>query len=378
MGVVYLGRDPKLDRPVAIKVLPDAFALNPDNLARFEREAKLLASVNHPNIAGIYGVEDVKNQKLLVLEYVPGDTLAARLAQGPLPVAEALDVCRQIAAALEAAHDAGIIHRDLKPANVRVTPDGTVKVLDFGLAKGMGPDSASGELANSPTLTHSPTAVGVILGTVGYMSPEQARGKIVDRRTDVWAFGCVLYECLTGRQVFEGETVSDTIARILERDPNLDALPRATPVRVRDLLRRCLEKDPKKRQRDIGDVRLELEDVLASRSSSSNMAVAAPPMRQSRVRGVIASVLLVAAGAIAGITVWTLSMSHADPGLSKPMRLAISIPPSIHALGLDITPDGRRFAVIGVRRQADGTDEPRGEIFVRSIDAADSRRWPDL
>src|ERR1051326_2352072 len=219
MGVVYLGRDPRLNRPVAIKVLPDLLALDPESLARFEREAKLLASLNHPNIATIYGIEEASGHRLLVLEYIPGDTLAVRTARGPLPLDDALDICRQIALAIEAAHEGGVIHRDLKPGNVKITPDGQVKVLDFGLAKGSATVSDA-ELAHSPTMTFAATGMGVILGTAGYISPEQARGKAVDRRTDIWSFGCVLFECLAGKQIFEGETVSDTIAKILEREPD--------------------------------------------------------------------------------------------------------------------------------------------------------------
>ena len=204
MGIVYLGRDTRLGRPVAIKVLPEAFAAEPERLARFEREAKLLASLNHPNIAGIYGLEEAEGRRFLALEYVEGPTLADPLARGPLPLDEALEVGRQIAAALEAAHEAGVIHRDLKPGNVKITSAGDVKVLDFGLAKGAGTADSSPDLSQSPTVAYAPTGAGVILGTAAYMSPEQARGKTVDRRTDIWSFGCVLWEIFTGRQLFSG------------------------------------------------------------------------------------------------------------------------------------------------------------------------------
>ena len=237
MGVVYLGRDTRLDRRVAIKVLPEALAGDPERLARFEREARLLASLNHPNIAGIYGLEEAEGRRFLALEYVEGDTLAQRLARGALPVEEALEVCRQIAAALEAAHENGVIHRDLKPGNIKLAPGGEVKVLDFGLAKGgtgASGSSPDADLSASPTMTYAATGVGVILGTAAYMSPEQARGRSLDRRTDIWSFGCVLYECLTGRQLFAGETVSDTIAKILEREPDWAALPPQTPAKARE------------------------------------------------------------------------------------------------------------------------------------------------
>ena len=263
MGEVYRARDTKLGRDVAIKVLPSSFASDPDRLARFEREARLLASLNHPNIGAIYGVEETGGVVALVLELVEGETLTDRIAKGSgmraqssgLPIADALAIARQIADALDAAHERGIVHRDLKPANIVITPDGVVKVLDFGLAKGAG---TAGEASGSEALTHSPTVIGptldgVLLGTAPYMSPEQARGKIVDKRTDIWAFGCVLYEMLTGRRAFSGETTSDTIAAILERQPDWTALPAATPRPARQVLQRCLEKDPKRRLRDIGD-----------------------------------------------------------------------------------------------------------------------------
>ncbi len=265
MGEVYRARDTRLGRDVAIKALPEAFARDPERLARFEREAQLLASLNHPNIAAIYGLEEVDGVPHLVLELVEGETLAERLGRGALPLREALEIAVQIAAAAEAAHERGVIHRDLKPGNLMLAPSGAVKVLDFGLARG-GPDSsAHADLSQSPTMALGPdnTAVGLVLGTAAYMSPEQARGLPVDRRTDLWSFGCVLYECLAGRSAFGGATVSDLIARILEREPDWRALPAGTPARVRELLRRCLRKEAGERPRDIRDVRLELADCLA-------------------------------------------------------------------------------------------------------------------
>ena len=262
MGEVYRARDTRLGRDVAIKVLPDAFAQDPERLARFEREARLLASLSHPNVAGIHGLELLEGHRYLVLEFIEGETLAQRLARGALPVAEAIAICRQVAAGVEAAHEAGVVHRDLKPGNIMLRTDGDVKVLDFGLAKGGGAEGMSdANLSASPTMTYAATAAGMILGTAAYMSPEQARGKSLDRRTDIWSFGCVLYECLTGKQAFAGETVSDIISHILQSEPAWGALPAKTPERLRGLLRRCLEKDVRRRQRDIGDARIELEDL---------------------------------------------------------------------------------------------------------------------
>src|ERR1700738_4500194 len=239
MGEVYRARDTKLERDVAIKVLPQALAQDPERLARFEREAKVLAALNHPNIAQIYGLEE----RALIMELVEGPTLADRIVKGAILIDEALAIARQIAEALEAAHEKGIIHRDLKPANVKLTPEGKVKVLDFGLAKAFAGDTSTEDMGNSPTLSMAATMQGMILGRAAYMSPEQAKGKAVDKRTDIWAFGCVLYELLTGKQAFRGETSADSIAAIVEREPDWQVLPPATPAKIRDLLRRCLQKD---------------------------------------------------------------------------------------------------------------------------------------
>jgi serine/threonine protein kinase/Flp pilus assembly protein TadD len=261
MGEVYQAHDTKLRRDVAIKVLPAAFVNDPERLSRFQREARMLASLNHPNIATIYGLEQSNGTNYLVMELVPGQTLAERVGAGPVLIKEALPIASQIAEALEAAHERGVIHRDLKPANVKVTPEGKVKVLDFGLAKAFASDGAL-DPSQSPTVTGMVSEEGRILGTPAYMSPEQARGKAVDKRTDIWSFGCVLYELLTGRKAFRGETLTDTLAGILEREPDWQSLPATTPAGIRDLLRRCLEKDSQRRLRDLGDARIQIEKAL--------------------------------------------------------------------------------------------------------------------
>jgi eukaryotic-like serine/threonine-protein kinase len=262
MGEVYRARDTKLAREVALKVLPEGFAADGQRMARFEREAQLLAALNHPHIAAIYGLEESGGTRALVMELVEGPTLAERILQGPIAVDEALPLARQVAEALEYAHERGIVHRDLKPANLKVTPDGAVKVLDFGIAKALEDGPATADISSSPTLTAAATRAGVILGTAPYMSPEQARGKTIDRRTDIWSFGCVLFQMLTAKLAFPGETVSDTLAAVITKEPEWSRLPAATPPRLRELLRRCLQKDPRKRLQSMGDARLEIEELL--------------------------------------------------------------------------------------------------------------------
>ena len=287
MGQVYRATDAKLKRHVAIKVLPPSLATDADRLARFQREAEVLASLNHPNIAAIYGLEESGGMTALVMELVDGDDLSQRIARGAMPLDEALPVARQIADALEAAHEQGIIHRDLKPANIKVRGDGAVKVLDFGLAKAMDPAGASAaNVANSPTLTAHATALGMIIGTAAYMAPEQAKGKAVDKRADIWAFGVVFYEMLAGRSAFAGETVTDIIAAVVTREPEWTALPAGTPASIRRLLARCLEKDPKRRLRDIGDVRFEIDETIARGSSEPRSAESVSSPARSAVRRV--------------------------------------------------------------------------------------------
>jgi len=353
MGEVYRARDTRLGRDVAIKALPPQFAQDPDRLARFEREAKLLASVSHPHIAGIFGLEDIEKHRYLVLEFVEGETLAQRLDRGTPTIDESLQICRQIASALESAHENGIAHRDLKPGNVMITPAGDVKVLDFGLAKGgMGSGSSSDiSLSHSPTLTHQHTGAGVILGTAAYMSPEQARGRTVDKRTDIWSFGCVLYECLAGRQAFEGETVSDLIARILEREPDWEALPSRTPSRIRELLKRCLEKDAKQRMRDIGDARIEIDNVISTKSSNpeARAAAAAAHRNRARLRTIVGALALVA---ITAAATYFGAPRTAVPGMQKPLRLEIPQIPGTRiaedAAQVAISPDGSMVAYVGL------------------------------
>jgi hypothetical protein len=299
MGEVYRARDMKLDRDVAIKILPEAFAADADRVARFTREAKTLASLNHPNIGAIYGIEEQGTTRALVMEPVEGEDLSAVIARGALPVADALPVARQIADALEAAHEQGIVHRDLKPQNIKVRADGTVKVLDFGLAKAVGPDPSGASAMNSPTMTARATQMGMIIGTAAYMAPEQAKGRAVDKRADIWAFGVVLFEMLSGRRCFDGEDVSTTLAAVLMREPDWTALPTDRPPAIESLVRRCLERDPKARLRDIGEARL----ILASPDTAMPAAPPGTKMQwwQRPVIAVSASVVLVGLGAAAAV-----------------------------------------------------------------------------
>ncbi len=305
MGEVYRARDGKLGRDVAIKVLPDEFAQDEQRLRRFQREAKVLASLNHPNIAAIHGLEESEGTHYLVLELVPGETLAERISRGPIPMEEALDIATKIAEALEEAHEQGIVHRDLKPANIKQTEDGKIKVLDFGLAKVFREETPAADSSMSPTLTRVDTRVGVILGTAAYMSPEQAKGKRVDKRADVWAFGVVLYEMLTGKRAFDGEDVSDTLAAVLRAEVDWNRLPSETPVRLHQLLKACLQKDSRQRVRDIGDVRLAMngafETEAATEASTSTATSTKLALWQRPLPALLVAVVM------AGLVVWSVT-----------------------------------------------------------------------
>jgi serine/threonine-protein kinase len=366
MGQVYQATDTKLNRQVALKILPEAFASDPDRLARFQREAQVLASLNHPGIAAIYGLEESDDTRALVLELVEGPTLAGRIAQGPIAVDEALPIAKQIAEALEAAHEAGVIHRDLKPANIKVRDDGTVKVLDFGLAKALD-TMPEGDPSLSPTLTAAATQMGVILGTAAYMSPEQARGKPVDKRADIWAFGCVLYEMLTGERPFGAAEVAKTLARVIEREPDFEALPSGSPETVRRVLRRCLVKERRQRLPDIGAARLDIDELMAA--SSPELAA-----RPGRERAGWAQVMpwslaaLVIGALAAGAAVWT-----AIPSASPLVTRFVVPAPSPTAGSADVlSPDGRTIAFA-----TDSSAEGESRVHLRRMDALETVALPD-
>ena len=372
MGEVYRARDSKLGREVAIKVLPEHFADDEERLKRFEREAKTLASLNHPNVAQIHGVDQVGDTCFLVLELVPGESLEERLKRGPLPLDEALDVCRQIAEGLEAAHEAGVIHRDLKPANIRVTPEGKVKVLDFGLAK-----PANEGHGGSSTDSVLSTEAGRLLGTPTYMAPEQARGKSIDKRVDIWAFGCVLYECLTAKRAFEGETLTDVFAAVIEREPDLAKLPAAMPPRVRELLRRCLAKDVRHRLQAIGEARIALERA-GDPSGDSGLSLAArePSSGTRRRRSLLPWVL--AALALAGWIATAVVLTQRTPSASLELRTSLVLPdsqgiPTLTYNGsaslatLAVSPAGDSIVYVGLQ---DGV----GALYLRRFDSFDAVR----
>jgi serine/threonine protein kinase len=359
MGDVYRARDPRLGREVAIKALPDGFAADPERVTRLEREARLLASLSHPNIAMLFGIERVNGSPFLALELIEGESLAQRLERGPLPVDEALDIAAQVAVALEAAHDAGVIHRDLKPGNIMVRADGVAKVLDFGLARGPVESMVRADLSQSPTLVSPATIPGMILGTAAYMSPEQARGRVTDRRADTWAWGCVLYECLTGKRAFPGEDVSETLAAILKSDPDWSALPASTPPGVRALLERCLRKDPRERLRDAGDVHLLLAEARAPEAPRK------PASNASQSFAFQIGITLIAS--VAGVAVTRMLDSRkpeaATVMLAAPAGVAFARSPT----SIAVSPDGQQLVFVAT----DTTGAPR--LWLRSVSRENSR-----
>jgi Tol biopolymer transport system component len=379
MGEVYRAKDTALNRDVAIKVLPDVFAQDAARLARFTREAQTLASLNHPNIAAIYGIEG----KAIVMELVEGQDLSALITPAA-DLRDVLAIARQIAEALEAAHDAGIVHRDLKPANIKVRADGTVKVLDFGLAKAIDPSGASNSNAgNSPTLTAHATQMGLIIGTAAYMAPEQAKGKAVDKRADIWAFGVILYEMLSGRRGYDCEDISDTLAAVLTRDVDWSALPAGTPPRLSALLRDCLMRDPKQRLRDIGEARRVIGQLIGGTPDTASGPAAAlqAPVRFAgftpKAWLAAAALVIVSAGGAVGL--WTAigpGASGAAGTMTGPIRLSVSVPSSIHATRAGITKDGTTLIVSGNARRPDGADEPRGRIYTRRLDEYEFKPIP--
>ena len=368
MGEVYRARDGKLNREVAIKVLPEAVAEDAERLARFQREAQVLAALNHPQIAAIYGLEKSGRIEALVLELVEGETLADRIAGGPIPVDEALDIARQIADAFEAAHERGIVHRDLKPANVKITPEGKVKVLDFGLAKALTGDHSSPDMTHSPTLTAAATQAGVVIGTAAYMSPEQARGRSVDKRADIWAFGVVLYEMLAGRKPFEGETVSDTLAAVLRADIDWAALPPQTPSSVRRVLRRCLDRDAKKRCRDIADARIEMDEAPETGEVLAPM-VSGPGRRVPLLLALVAAALLAGAG-------WWMALRPRRSARDSVVRLSVNLPrgqaiPVEELPNFALSRDGAQIAYVAKKESG------KSALYLRSMGSFDARELPD-
>ena len=371
MGEVYRARDTRLNRAVALKILPDAFAADPDRLARFQREAELLASLNHPNIAQIHGIEEEEDgTRALVLELVEGPTLEERIADGPLSLDDALEIAKQIADALEAAHEAGVVHRDLKPANVKMREDGTVKVLDFGLAKALDAGSGPGDPHTSPTLATAATRMGFIVGTAAYMSPEQARGRAVDRRTDVWAFGAVLFEMLTGRRAFAGDDVTGILAEVIKTEPAWATLSVDVPPAVSGVLRRCLQKDPKDRMRDIGDVRLGLLGGFEDPARS----VTAPPPADGAPTGTgggwkrywvgLAGAAVVIAAVAVGPAVWIVPPPA--PSVAFPVRFSIPAAPNMVPF-VELSPDGRHLAYL----ESDEGREAR--LWIHSLESGQAR-----
>ncbi len=378
MGLVWKALDTKLDREVAIKILPDQFTSDHERVQRFGREAKVLASLNQPNIAAIYDFEQEDGVTFLVMELVPGEDLARRLSRGPIPVDAALRIGSQVARALEAAHEHGVIHRDLKPANVHLTEDGTVKVLDFGLAKTFVGGAISGDSAMSPTITSTGTATGVILGTAAYMSPEQARGKPLDKRTDIWSFGCLLFECLCGRSAFGGETISDSLAAILRGEPDWSGLPAGVPARVRELLERCLVKDPRERLRDIGDARFEIDRALASRGTSIERETPMKPARTQTGRLAWGFGLAIL-GAVLGIVLWNAFLGPArdTAGSSSVARLSLHVGENRVLMSSTLSPDGSSV-LYAARIETPQEGEDDVGVFIRRLDSFEAVQIEDV
>jgi len=368
MGVVWRAVDTTLGREIAIKVLPEAVAVDADRLARFEREARVLASLNHPGIATVYGLHADQGIHFLAMELLAGEDLAQRLERGPILPEAAATIALQVAEALEAAHESGVIHRDLKPANIQVSPDGNAKVLDFGLAKALDPELGSGDASLSPTITSLGTAVGVILGTAAYMSPEQIHGRRVDRRADIWGFGCVLHEMLAGRRPFHGESVSDTLAAVLRVEPEWESLPASTPEALRRLLRRCLQKDPRKRLQAIGEARLMLQEYLAdpqgTSAASAPATVAAAPATARWLPWVLTALL----AAVAGAAIWRggAPAPRPEPLLRLEVRLAAKgeIPREL-GTGVLVSPDGRTLVFLA-------GEGDKSQLYLRRLDRLDS------
>jgi serine/threonine protein kinase len=356
MGEVYRARDRKLGRDVAIKILAEAFAADPERMARFEREAKLLASLNNSNIGAIFGLEDSDGVRALVMELVSGPTLAERLQQGPIPWDETLPIAKQIAEALEYAHERGIVHRDLKPANIKLSTDGAVKVLDFGLAKAIEGDSASSDISTSPTISRMATQAGIILGTAAYMSPEQAKGKTVDRRADIWSFGCVLFEMLSGKTTFVGETVTDVLAAVVMKEPDWSKLPASAPSSIRELLRRCLKKDQKQRLQSIGDARIAIEEVLAGTLDSTSSPLAPSRSPASWLLALPWALLAL----VAALSLWRF-ISHQVAPSPLPVLSAVLVS-GTELNEPRLSPDGSAVAYQG-----------GGKLWIRSLRDLESR-----
>jgi Tol biopolymer transport system component len=364
MGEVYRARDAKLGREVALKVLPEAFARDAESMARFQREAKVLASLNHPRIAAIHGLEDSGSTHALVMELVEGPTLADRIRSSPLPIDEALRIAKQICEALEYAHERGVVHRDLKPANAKVTNDDSVKILDFGLAKAIESKAASTDSSDSPTISQMATKPGMLLGTPAYMSPEQAAGKTVDRRADIWAFGCVLYEMLTGKKTFRGESVADTLAAVLRAEPDWSLLPVTAPTRVGVLLQRCLQKDPRQRLQSIGDARIAIDEILSGAPDPAARTQISAPLWRRALPLALASLLFIVLLPIAFVY-----FREKSPAPVLPMRFEIPLPEATtYTSGaVSLAPDGRNFAFIATG--PDGTDR----LWIRALDTLEMR-----